>query len=93
MSTLSKGKMPVFTNGVEAYSKEILNDEICRLIIANVQLVTDKIKTEKVKINLEVDKAQLFGEKNSLVIKKEEFRAEIVTLNTTGLSNVLVRGY
>ena len=52
--------------------------------------MTDKIKTEKAKVNLKADKTRLFGEKNSLVVKREELRAEIVTLNAT---NVLVRGY
>jgi len=36
MSTLGKGKAPVSTSGVEAYSKEVLGDEIRRLTIANV---------------------------------------------------------
>ncbi len=80
--------MPVFTNDVEAYSKEILGDEIRRLITANVQLITNKIETEKVKVNLKTDKTRLFDKKNSLVVKKEEFRIEIVTLNAAGSSNV-----
>ncbi len=73
ISTLSKGKTPVFTNGVETYNKETLNDEIRRLTATNVQLVVDKMETEKVKVNLKADKIQLFNEKNSLIIKKEEF--------------------
>ena len=81
MSTSNKGKTPISTNGIEAYSKEILGDEIRRLITANVQLITDKIKTEKTRVNLETDRARLFGEKNSLIIKREELRAEIVALN------------
>ncbi len=36
ISTLDKGKAPASTNGVEAYNKEILGDEIRRLIIVNV---------------------------------------------------------
>ena len=54
---------------------------------------TDKIKTEKVRVNLKADKVQLFGKKNSLVVKREELRIEIATLNAAGSSNVLVRGY
>ncbi len=73
ISISSKGKVPVFTNDVEAYSKEILGDEIRRLITANVQLITNKIETEKVKVNLKTDKTRLFDKKNSLVVKKEEF--------------------
>ena len=34
--------------------------------------VTDKMETEKAKVNLEVDRARLLGEKNSLVAKREE---------------------
>ncbi len=73
MFTLSKGKAPISTSGVEAYNKEALDDEIRRLIIANVQLIIDKIKIEKVKVNLKINKTRLFNEKNSLIVKKEEF--------------------
>ena len=85
--------MLVSTNGVEVYNKEVLGDEIRRLIAANVQLVIDKMETEKVRVNLKADKVRLFDKKNSLVIKREEFRVEIATLNAAGLSNVLVRGH
>src|SRR6266699_1267723 len=81
-----KGKAPVFTNGVEAYSKEALDDKIRKLTTANVQLVIDKMETEKVKINLETNRIQLFGEKNSLVVKRKEFRTEIVILNVVNVS-------
>ncbi len=52
--------------------------------------MTNKIKIEKVKINLEIDKVRLFDEKNSLVAKREELRTEIVVLNAV---NILIRGY
>ena len=52
--------------------------------------MTDKIETEKTKVNLEIDRTRLFNKKNSLVAKKEELRAEIVTLNVV---NVLIRSY
>ena len=52
--------------------------------------MTNKIETEKTKVNLEVNRVWLFGEKNSLVVKKEELRVEIVVLNVV---NILVRGY
>ncbi len=93
MSTSSKGKASVSTSGVEAYNKKTLGDEICRLIVTNVQLVADKMETEKAKVNLEADRARLFNEKNSLVAKREELRTEIVTLNTAGFSNVLICSY
>ncbi len=48
------------------------------------------METKKVKINLEVDRIQLFDKKNSLVVKREELRTEIVTLNVVGLFNILV---
>ncbi len=57
ISTSNKGKTPASTNGVEAYNKEALNDEIRRLTTANVQLIIDKMETEKVRVNLEADKA------------------------------------
>ena len=82
--------MPVSTNGVEAYNKEILSDEIRRLTTANVQLMTDKMETEKIKVNLKTDKVRLFNEKNFLVIKREELRAEIAVLNTV---NALIRNH
>ncbi len=90
---LNKGKTPILISRVEAYNKEILNDEIRKLMVANVQLITDKMETEKVKVNLEADKIQLFNKKNSLVIKKKEFRAEIVALNTAGPFNILIRSH
>jgi len=93
ISTLSKGKTPVSTNGIETYSKKTLNNEIRKLIIANVQLITDKMKIEKVRVNLEANRVQLFGEKNFLVVKREELRAEIITLNAAGFSNVPIRRY
>jgi len=52
--------------------------------------VTDKMKIEKAKVNLKTDRTRLFGKKNSLVVKKEELRAEIITLNAT---NVPIRRY
>jgi len=36
ISTLGKGKVPVLSNGMEAYSKEVLGEEIRRLTVANV---------------------------------------------------------
>ncbi len=93
ISILSKDKAPVSINGIETYNKEILGDEIRRLITVNVQLIADKIKTEKVKVNLKADRIRLFGKKNSLVAKRKELRIEIATLNAIGLSNVLIRGY
>ncbi len=81
------------TNGVEAYSKEILNDKIRRLTAVNIQLITNKMEIEKVRVNLEVNRVRLFDKKNSLVAKREEFRTEIAVLNVAGLSNILIYGY
>ncbi len=91
ISTSSKGKTPASTNGVEAYTKEQLTTKIQRLTIANIQLMTDKIKTEKTKVNLEADRARLLEEKNFLVIKREELRVEIAAMNAAGSSNAPVR--
>ncbi len=85
--------MPASTNGVETYSKEVLSDEIRRLTVANTQLVTNKIKIEKTKVNLETDRIRLFGEKNSLVVKREELRTEITALNAIGPFNILTHSY
>ncbi len=93
ISTSGKSKASVSTSGVEVYSKEVLSDEIRRLIATNAQLMTNKIKTKKAKVNLEADRMRLLGEKNSLVVKRKEFRTEIVTLYTAGPSNVPVRRY
>ncbi len=90
ISTSDKDKTPVSTNGVEAYNKEILNDKICKLIIVNVQLMIDKIKTEKTRINLKANKTRLLNKKNFLIAKKKEFWTEIITLNVI---NVLIRDY
>ncbi len=80
-------------NGVEVFIKEQLAVKIQRFSTVNAQLITDKIKTEKIKVNLEADRARLFGEKNFLVAKRKKLRAEIATLNTAGLFNILIYGY
>jgi len=67
--------------------------EIQRFIATNIQLVTDKIKTEKAKVNLETDKIRLLKEKNSLVVKREKLRTEIAVINAVGSFNILGRGY
>jgi len=51
------------------------------------------MEIKKARVNLEADRIRLFDKKNSLVIKREEFRAEIVVLNAVGSSNILVRRY
>ena len=53
----------------------------------------DKMEIEKVRVNLETDKARLLGKKNSLVVKKKELRAEIITLNVAGPLNIPIRRY
>ena len=93
ISTLGKGKVPVSVNSVESYIKEQLAIEIQRFSAVNVQLVNDKMETEKIKVNLEVDRVRLFNEKNFLVTKREEFQIEIVTLNVVELFNILVCSY
>ncbi len=93
ISTSNKGKTPISTNDVKTYSKETLGDEIHKLIIANVQLITDKMETEKARVNLETNRTRLFDEKNSLVVKRKEFRVEIAILYTVGFSNVPIRRY
>ena len=93
MFILSKGKTLTSINGVEAYNKEVLNDEIRKLTIVNVQLIIDKMKIEKARVNLEADRIRLFGEKNSLVAKRKELRAEIAILNAAGPLNILVCGH
>ena len=93
MFTLDKGKALVSMSDVKVYNKKTLSDKIRRLIIVKIQLIIDKIETEKIKVNLKIDKIQLFGEKNSLVVKRKKLRIEIVILNATGPPNVLIRRY
>ncbi len=93
ISTSNKGKTPVSTNSVKAYSKEALNNEIRKLTTINVQLMTDKMEIKKTKVNLETDKVRLFDKKNSLVVKRKKLRTEIVALNTTRLFNVPIRSH
>jgi len=93
ISISSKNKASISTSGVEVYSKETLGDKIRRLTIANAQLMANKIETKKAKVNLEVDRARLFDEKNSLIAKKEKLQTEIAVLNIAGLSNVPIYGY
>ena len=90
ISTSNKGKAPEFTNGVEVYNKEALGDEIRRLTATNIQLMTDKMETEKVRVNLEIDKTRPFDKKNFLIVKREEFQAEIAALNVV---NIPIRSY
>ncbi len=93
ISISNKGKTSASTNNVKAYSKKTLGDKIYRLTTTNAQLMTNKIKTEKTRVNLEVDRVRLFDKKNSLVVKREELRTEIAILNAARLFNVLVRRY
>ncbi len=90
ISTSGKNKAPISTNNIEAYNKETLNDKICKLTTTNIQLMIDKIEIEKAKVNLEANKIQLFGEKNSLIVKRKELQAEIAILN---ISNISTRRY
>ncbi len=93
ISILSKGKAFASTNDIETYNKKELDNKIRKLITINVQLITDKMETEKTKVNLKADKTRLFNEKNSLVVKREKFRTEIAILNVTGSLNVLIYRY
>ncbi len=93
ISISNKSKTFISTNDIEIYIKEQLVAEIQRFTITNVQLMTNKMETERIKVNLEADRARLLEKKNSLVVKREELRAEIVTLNVAGFFNVLVRRY
>ncbi len=53
---MSRYKAPVSTNGIKAYNKETLADEIYRFNITNVQLAQDKQQIDRTKIALEADK-------------------------------------
>ncbi len=90
--TSGKSKTSISINGIEVYTKEQLVAEIQRFIVINVQLMTDKMKTEKTKVNLKVDRVRLLGEKNSLVVKREKLRAKIVIMNAVRSSNVSIHG-
>jgi hypothetical protein len=82
ISTSSKGKASVSTNGVEAYSKEQLAEEIRRFTTANAQLVNDKLGIEAINAKLEADKNRLINEKNILVAKREELQTEFAAVKT-----------
>ena len=75
MSTSSKGKTSVSINDIKTYNKEALGDKIRRLTTANIQLIIDKIETEKAKVNLKADRIQLFDKKNFLIVKKKGFES------------------
>jgi len=91
--TSNKNKTPASINSVETFTNKKLTAKIQRLSTTNVQLITDKMETEKIKINLETDRIRLLNKKNSLIAKKEELRTEIAVLNITRLFNILVRSY
>jgi len=93
ISTSSKGKAPVSTNGIKTYIKEQLTIKIQQLTTTNTQLMTDKIKTERTKVNLKTNKTRLLKKKNFLIVKKKELRAEIATINATKSSNILTRSH
>ena len=90
ISTSDKGKALISSNGIKAYSKEALREEICRLIITNVQLANDKLDIEAAKIKLEADKATLINEKNIFVAKREELRIELTAIVPTTNTQVFV---
>ena len=70
--TSDKDKTPASTNSIKVYIKEQLAIEIQRFITANAQPITNKIETEKTRVNLEANKVQLLKEKNSLITKRKE---------------------
>ncbi len=71
ISILSKGKALVSTSGIEVYIKEQLTIEIQRFTTTNVQLMIDKIKTERTKVNLEADRIRLLKKKELLDRQKK----------------------
>ncbi len=85
--------MPIFTNDIKTYNKKTLNDKIYRLTTINVQLITNKMKTEKIKVNLETNKAQLFDKKNFLIAKRKKLRIKIVILNIAGPFNISIHNH
>jgi len=87
----NKDKTPASTNSIETYIKEQLATKIQRFIVANVQLMTDKIEIKRTKINLEANKVRLLEKKNSLVAKKKELRVKIAALNTVRSSKAPTR--
>jgi len=77
ISTLNKVKAPTSTNGIKAFNKEVLKEEIRRLIIINVQLMNNKLDVEAAKIKLKADKTKLISEKNIFVAKREELQVKL----------------
>ncbi len=51
------------------------------------------METEKTKVNLETNKTRLLNKKNSLIVKRKEFQAEIAILNAAGSFNVSIRSH
>ncbi len=90
ISTLGKAKAPTSTNGIKAFNKKILKEEICRFIITNIQLINDKLNAEAVKIKFEVNKAKLINEKNIFVAKKEELQVELTEAATASTTSIQV---
>ena len=79
---ISKGKRPTSTNGVEAYSKEQLAEEIRRLTTTNAQLVNDKLGIEVTNAKLEADKNRLINKKNIFIAKRKKLRTELAATRT-----------
>ncbi len=88
VSISSKGKALVLSSDMEAYSKEALREEIRRLTVINIQLMSDKLGIEAVKTKLEADKARLINEKNIFVAKREELRAELTEAAVISTTNI-----
>jgi len=83
ISNLGKGKTLASSNGIKAYSKEVLREEIRRLTITNVQLANDKLDIEAVKTRFEADKARLISKKNIFVAKKKKLQIELAVAIST----------
>ncbi len=88
ISILNKGKILALTNGIKAYNKEILGEEIYRLTATNTQLMNNKLNIKIAKTKLEADKVKLISEKNIFVVKREELRAELIKTIATFITSI-----
>ncbi len=80
ISTSGKGKTLALTNGIKAYNKEAFENEIHKLTQTNAQLTQNKQNSDTTKAAIEADKNRLISKKNALILKREELRKEIATL-------------
>src|SRR6266699_2772531 len=88
----SKGKAPVSTSGISAYSKEDLGIMIMKLQDEKAQLIAVNKNLINMGRTVKTDKERLLKGKNTLVYKQDELREQLVAVKTRTVGPSVIPG-